>query len=328
MSSFRVLDLLPPPFHNIEAEVLSGLAEVDIQDYEDEESLKGLAKDADALLIWYSIPVTKGVIEGMERCKVIVDAGVGYDNIDLEAAGRKGIHVCNVPDYCVDEVADHALGLMLALLRKIPAMDRSVRSGQWDFRLAIPISSLRGKVLGVVGLGRIGSALTLRCQSLGMRILVYDPYIPPGKEKSFGAEAVSWDRILEESDVLTFHVPLTEETRHMLGVEEFNRMKSTAVVVNTSRGEVIQRPALEGALEKGLIAGAACDVLEDEPPAGGQFDPEDPLLQADNFLITPHMAFFSYESGITLRRMAGEEIRRVLEGNVPRSAVNLEYLRG
>ncbi|MFQ5837710.1 MAG: C-terminal binding protein [Thermoplasmata archaeon] len=327
MLSFRVLDLLPPPFHSIEVEVLSGLADVDIQEYEDEASLREMVADIDALLLWYSIPVPQGVIAGMEKCKVIVDAGVGYDNIDLEAAGRKGICVCNVPDYCVDEVADHTLGLILALTRKISSMNKSVHSGQWDFRLAIPVTRLRGKVLGVVGLGRIGSAVALRCHALGMRILVYDPYIPPGKERSFGAEAVSWNRILEESDVLTLHVPLTEETRHMVGPDEFRRMKDTAVVINTSRGEVIAREALQEALEAGLIAGAACDVLEDEPPIGGQFDPEDPLLQHDNFVVTPHMAFFSYESGVELRTKAAEEVARVLKGEEPRAPVNLEYLR-
>ncbi len=328
MPALRVLDLLPPPMHNVEVEVLEGLAQVDIREYEDETSLRDLASDVDALLVWYSIPVTKSVIDRMERCKVIVDAGVGYDNIDLESAGRRGIYACNVPDYCVDEVADHTLGLMLALLRKIPAMDSSVRSGNWDFRAAIPIASLRGKVLGVVGLGRIGSAMTLRCLPLGMKVRVYDPYIPPGKEKSFGAEAVSWDRILAESDVLTLHVPLTEETRHMLGLEEFRKMKDTAVVINTSRGEVIDKETMVEALEKGMIGGAACDVLEGEPPAGGEFNTEDPLLQLDNFIVTPHMAFFSFESGMALRRMAAEEIARVLKGEEPRAPVNLEYMDG
>jgi D-3-phosphoglycerate dehydrogenase len=314
--------------HNVEVEVLKDLAEVDIREYEDEASLREMVSDIDALLVWYSIPVPRSVIERMERCKVIVDAGVGYDNIDLEAAGERGIYVCNVPDYCVDEVADHTLGLMLALLRKIPAMDRSVREGQWDVRLAIPVPRLRGKVVGIVGLGRIGSAVALRCQALGMRVIVYDPYIPPGREKSFGAEAVSWERILEESDVLTLHVPLTEETRHMIGLEEFRRMKDTAVVINTARGEVIDRKALAEALKRGFIAGAACDVLEDEPPIGGEFDPEDPLMKVDNFIVTPHMAFFSYESGVELRTKAAEEIARVLRGEEPRAPVNLEYLRG
>lgn len=327
MTAFRVLDLLPPPMHNVEIEVLKDLAEVDIREYEDEASLRKMVLDIDALLVWYSIPVPRSVIERMERCKVIVDAGVGYDNIDLEAAGERGIYVCNVPDYCVDEVADHTLGLMLALLRKIPAMDRSVREGQWDVRLAIPVPRLRGKVVGIVGLGRIGSAVALRCQSLGMRIIVYDPYIPPGREKSFGAEMVSWERILEESDVLTLHVPLTEETRHMIGLDEFKRMKDTAVVINTARGEVINRRALVEALRKGLIGGAACDVLENEPHIGGEFDPGDPLLRVDNFIVTPHMAFFSYESGVELRTKAAEEVARVLRGEQPRAPVNLAYLR-
>ncbi len=326
MTSKRVLDLLPPPMHNIEIEVLKDLAEVDIQEYSDEDSLRELAADADALLLWYSIPVPKTVVEAMRTCKVIVDAGVGYDNIDLESAGRRGIYVCNVPDYCVEEVADHTLALMLALLRKIHAMDRSVRSGDWDFRLAIPVARLRGKVLGIVGLGRIGSAVALRANALGLRILEHDPYIPPGREKAFAAEAVSWDRLLEESDILTLHVPLTDETRHMLGPEGFRKMKDTAIVVNTSRGEVVDRAALHEALERGQIAGAACDVLEDEPPAGGRFDANDPLLHHDNLILTPHMAFFSYESGIELRTKAAQEIARVLRGDEPRAPVNLEYM--
>lgn len=322
-----VADFLPPP-HDIEIELLKDVAEVKVFQYKDEESLIEASKDADALLVWYSIPIPERVINMLSKCKVIVDAGVGFDNIDIKVAGERGIYVCNVPDYCVEEVADHTIGLMLMLIRKFHVYDRAVKNGMWDFRVAAPIFRIKGKVLGIVGLGRIGTAVAIRAKALGLKVVAYDPYLPLGREKSLDVERVEdLKELLQKSDVVTLHVPLTDETFHMIGEKEIMMMKPTSYLINTSRGEVIDRNALTKALENKWIAGAACDVLEGEPPTGSTIDINDPLLKLDNVILTPHSAFFSMESGMELRTKAAMEISRVLKGETPKYAVNMDLLR-
>jgi len=316
-----VTDFLPPP-PDIESEVLHPIASVHVLQAESEDSLGSEIDEAAALLVWHRIKISEKTIARLKRCKAIVRCGVGFDNVDLAAAGKRGIYVCNVPDYCVDEVSDHTIALLLTLHRKITVYDDSVKSQVWDFRVAKPIRRLKGQTLGIVGLGRIGTATALKAKALGLTVIAYDPYIPPGKEKSLGVEAVDFDRLLEASDIVSLHVPLTEETYHMIGPTQLRKMKPTAIILNTSRGAVIDNRALYDALKEGVIAGAGLDVLEQEPPPA-----DASLLRLPNVVATPHVAFYSEDSLREVRRKAAEEAARILSGGKPRNPVNMEFYK-
>ncbi len=285
-----------------------------------EEEIIALAREADAILNCYA-KITARVIAGLRRCRIIARYGIGVDNVDLVAASRAGILVTNVPDYCVDEVSDHALALLLALARQLVRADRAVKDGTWDVRPHAGIRRLRGQTVGLLGFGKIARALASKVQALGMRLLTYDPYLDAGPVAHYGAQAVGLDRLLAEADVLSIHVPLTPETRGLVGERELARMKPTAFLLNTSRGGIVDEKALAGALEAGRLAGAALDVLSEEPP------PLDhPLRRAPNAILTPHLAFYSRESMVELQTKAAEEIARALRGEPPRSPVNPEVL--
>ena len=285
-----------------------------------EEEIIALTQEADAVLNCYA-KMTAPVIEGMKRCRIIARYGIGVDNVDLAAATRAGILVTNVPDYCIDEVSDHALALFLALARRIATAHGAVKTGDWDVVSHTGIRRLRGQTLGLVGFGKIAKALASKVQPLGMKVLVYDPYLDAELIFRHGAEAVSLDRLLAEADAISIHVPLSSETHNLIGERELALMKSAAFLINTSRGGIVDEQALAAALKERQLGAAALDVLSIEPP------PLDhPLRDAPNVILTPHLAFYSRESVIELQTKAAEEVARALKGEPPRSPVNREVL--
>ena len=285
-----------------------------------EEEIIALTRGADAVLNCYA-KMTARVIESLDRCKIIARYGIGVDNVDLPAATRAGILVTNVPDYCVDEVSDHALALLLALARQIVAADRAVKGGVWNVVPHAGILRLRGQTLGLLGFGKIARLLASKTQALGMKVLAYDPYVDSAAIERQGVEAASLDRLLVEADVISIHVPLSPETRNLIGQRELARMKPTAFLINTSRGGIVDEEALAETLKAGRIGGAALDVLSAEPPSA-----DHPLRHAPNVILTPHLAFYSRESVVELQTKAAEEVARALKGEPPRSPVNREVL--
>ena len=279
-----------------------------------EEDLIRECRDADGLLIQYA-PSTRKVLEQLPRCKVLSRYGVGVDSIDLKAATDFGIIVANVPDYCVDEVAIQAVTLFMALIRKTVFFDQKVRAGHWDFTEGGPIHRIRGKTMGLVGCGKIGMEVAKMASTLGMQVLAFDPYI----QKAEGIRLVDLDTLLKESDVISIHCPLNESTRHLIGEKAFHQMKKRPLIVNTSRGPIIDGTALIEALKGGLISGAGLDVLEKEP-----LDPQSPMLKMENVIFSPHMGFYSEESIRELNRRTAENVADVLLGKWPRSVVNRE----
>ena len=287
-----------------------------------EEEIIELTRGADAVLNCYA-KMTARVIEKLDRCKIIARYGIGVDNVDLAAATRAGILVTNVPDYCIDEVSDHTLALLLALARQIVAADRAVKAGAWDVVAHSEIRRLREQTLGLVGFGKIAIAVTAKAQAFGLRVLACDPYLGSEVIARHGVETVDFDRMLAEADVISIHVPLSPETRNLIGTPELARMKPTAFLINTSRGGIVDEPALATALKENRLGGAALDVLSVEPP------PLDhPLRQAPNLILTPHLGFYSRESVIELQTKAAEEVARALKGEPPRSPVNREVFNG
>jgi D-3-phosphoglycerate dehydrogenase len=285
-----------------------------------EAEIIALAQDADAILNCYA-KMTAQVIEQLKNCKIIARYGIGVDNVDVVAATRAGILVTNVPDYCIDEVSDHALALLLALARRIVIAGGAVKAGAWDVVSHAGIRRLRGQTLGLVGFGKIAKALASKVEPLGMKVLAYDPYVDPALISQHGAKAVSLDTLWAEADAISIHVPLSPETRNLIGARELAAMKPTAFLINTSRGGIVDEQALEQALRSGQIGGAALDVVSVEPPPS-----DHPLRQAPNMILTPHLAFYSRESLIELQTKAAEEVGRALKGEPPRSPVNPEVL--
>lgn len=280
-----------------------------------EEDLIRECRDADALINQYA-PLTRQVLSQLKNCKVIVRYGVGVNNVDLEAASEYGIQVCNVPDYGIDEVSDHALALMYTLTRKTLLLANAVRKGEWDFSISRPILRLRKQVVGVVGLGRIGSAFAKKAYGAGFKVIGFDQKRTIREDMSF-MESVSFEELLQQSDIISIHCPLTEQTKNMFGEKELRSMKNSAYLINTARGGIIDEVALDQALREGWIAGAALDVLELEPPR-----PDHPLLQHDTFIATPHVAWYSEQAFDELKRKAAEEAVRVLTGQEPLNRVN------
>lgn len=274
------------------------------------------AREADALINQYA-PIDDAVLAALERCLVVVRYGVGVDTVDVEAATRRGVWVVNVPDYGTEEVSDHALALLVNLLRGISRLDRAVRAGEWDYSAVRPLRRVRDLTVGVVGCGRIGAAFARKAKCLGVRVLGHDPVRAPEELEDGGVEPAGFDELLAASDAVSLHAPLTEETRHLIGAEQLRRMKTGAYLINTSRGGLVDQGALLAALDGGEIGGAALDVLEGEPPEKG-----DPLVSHERALITPHAAWYSEESTQALKTEVAREVVRVLSGERPRSPVN------
>lgn len=312
-----------------EREILGDLARVTALGAHDEKELVGHVEQADALIVYHEINITRATIERLLRCKLIVRGGVGLDNVDRQFARTRGITVANVPDYGSEEVADAALAMILTLVRGVHVMNSRLRSGvgPWSYQQVVPLVRLRGKVLGVVGLGRIGTAMALRGKALGMDVVFYDPYKPDGYDKSLGIRRVeALDELLAQSMVVSLHCPLTEETHHMLDAAAMARMPRGSYLVNTARGAIVDTAAVPGAIASGHLFGAALDVLEHEPPAA-----DDPLLAVwrdpshpahHRLIVTPHAAFYSEQGLMDIRQKTSEACRRAFLGLPPRNVVN------
>lgn len=283
-----------------------------------ENTLAELAKDVDAIMFCFA-QVTSKVLEAATQCKIAARYGIGVDNVDIPKATELGIVVTNVPDYCMDEVTDHALGMILALNRRLVPHTRDVVRGGWnDVALNQPMHRTRGATMGIVGYGRIGRSLAAKAIGFGMNILTYDPMIEPGSSIE-GATATTLDELLEESDFVSLHVPLLPSTENMISAPELARMKKGSIIVNCARGGLIDENALASALESGHIAGAGLDVVEPTPP-----NPSSPLLAQENVIITPHTAFFSQASTVELEERTAGEVVRVLAGDKPENWINPE----
>jgi D-3-phosphoglycerate dehydrogenase len=286
---------------------------------EDAETVIARTRDADALVVVYS-PITRAVMSALEGLKVVVRTGVGYDVIDVPAATDLGVVIVNIPDLWIREVANHALALLLAWNRKIVTSDRQVRSGIWS--TGVPggrTGSLHGETVGIVGLGNIGSAFARRVAALETKVIAHDPYVDDARFEALGVERVSLEALAERSDYVSVHTLLNAETRHLIGEKFFRRMKPTAILINTSRGPVVDEAALIRALDDNRLAGAALDVWEQEPVAT-----DNPLLKMDNVIATPHSAYFSSAAVAQVPRRCGEEAARVLTGQRPLNVVNAE----
>ena len=264
----------------------------------------GSASAAIGLIVQYA-SITGDVLRALPACRVVGRYGVGLDTIDTATAAVLGIRVVNVPDYSTDEVADHALGLILALTRGIVPLDRGVQAGTWDFRLAGRVRRSSSQQVGVVGLGRIGTALARRTAALGYTVVGSDPLGGRGS----GVRVVELDELLATSDVVSIHAPLDPTTRHLIDARTLALMRPTAILVNTSRGGLVDHDALAEALRTGRLAGAGLDVLEHEP-----ISPDDPLIGLPNVVLTPHAAFYSEESLIEMKRKVSERVLGALSG--------------
>ncbi|MBI2941770.1 MAG: C-terminal binding protein [Chloroflexi bacterium] len=287
-----------------------------------EDELVALAGDVDGLLP-RGLKVTARLIQSLPNLKVISTSGIGTDAIDLDAATERGVVVANIHDVFVDEVANHAMALLLALAKKIVPLHQLTIAGKWGAHREImrPMPRITGEVLGLVAFGNIARAVARRAQAFDMRVIAFDPYVPPGAMEQVGVRPATLDQVFAESDFISAHVPLTKETYHLVDEPRFRLMKSTAYFINTGRGRTVDEVALIRALQAGWIAGAGLDVLEQEPP-----DPGNPLLHMANMVITPHMASVSDVSDVERRRRAGENVARVLQGRQPRNVVNRAVL--
>ena len=283
-----------------------------------EETLISLAGDVDAIMTCFA-QVTPNVLRAAPNCVAVGRFGVGVDNIAVDTATEMGMAVTYVPDYCVDEVSDHVMALLLAFNRRIVLFDNSVKNAGWgSVPLTMRMMRLRGKTLGVIGFGRIGQSVAQKALAFGFRVLAYDPYMTAEQCALRGARKVEdMDAVLRESDFVTLHSPLNEETRGLIGARELDVMKSDAFLINCARGLLIDESALYDALTGGGIAGAGLDVMEDNHPPS-----DHPLLGLDNIIITPHVAFFSQEATLELEQRAAREVAYVLTGRMPDNLVN------
>jgi D-3-phosphoglycerate dehydrogenase / 2-oxoglutarate reductase len=295
-------------------------AQLRLADEPKPEAILRVAKDADALFATYA-KITAEMIRQMTRCRIISRFGIGVDNVDIAAATERGIVVTKVPDYCIDEVSDHAMALLLTAVRKIPLANRMVQDGRWEMPAVVPIHRLRGTVLGLVGFGRIPQLVAPKAQSFGMRVISFDPYIPNHLFESAHVESVDFADLLKMSDYISIHAPLLPETQGLFNDDAFRQMKPHAYLINTARGPIVDEAALARALDAGRLTGAALDVMAKEPPTGS------PLLGRPNVIITPHTSFYSEESLADLETKAAEEVVRVLKGQAPKNPVNPEALK-
>ena len=266
--------------------------------------------------------ISAAVIRRLPQLKAVVRYGIGVDTVDLAECTRRGIYVANVPDYCIEEVATHALALVLSWARKIPIAQANTRAGHWDVAPVKPLQSPRDLILGILGFGRIAQSLCRMARGIGFQVWASDPYVPKSRILAKGARPVSLNTLVRRSDFISLHLPLSSKTRHIINAAQLKKMKPTAYLVNTARGELVDETALGLALKKGWIAGAALDVMEKEPPS-----PDHPLRSLDNCVITPHCAWYTERSQKELRQKACAEVVRVLRGHVPKSIVNRRALR-
>ena len=330
MSRAKVIitDFVSEPL-DLEREVLGDLADVVALDALSEEELIGRIEEVDAVMVYHQFNISARVIGGLTRCKLIVRCGAGVDNVDHAFARTLGIPVANIPDYGTEDVADTAIAMMMTLGRAVHTLNSRLQRGDapWHYKAVAPVHRLRGRVCGIVGVGRIGGAMALRAKALGMDVVFFDPYVPDGRDKSLGIRrAETLEDLLRQSHVVSVHCPLTEETRHLINDATLSLLPQGAIVVNTARGAVVDAHAVLRAIERGHLMGAGIDVLEKEPPHD-----DDPLLRAwrdprhpahDRLILNPHAAFYTEEGLRDMRVKGSENVRRVLLGGAARNVVN------
>ncbi|WP_367176534.1 C-terminal binding protein [Haloarcula rubripromontorii] len=275
-------------------------------------------KDADALIVDAGTQVTAEVVEAGDSLKVVGRAGIGVDNIDVRAAVDAGVTVVNVPDYSVEEVSTHTFALVLACLRKIPTFDRSVKRGEWEWTVGQPIRRLAGSTVGLVAFGKLASRFAAKLRGFDVDVVAHDPYVPEYRMGDLGVESVTFETLLADSDIVSLHAPLTDETRGMVDAGAFDRMRDDALLVNTARGGLVDETALYDALVSGDLGGAGLDVREAEPPG------DSPLHDLDSVVCSPHVAWYSEESRVELTQTVAEDVIRVLRGAEPENPVDPE----
>jgi D-3-phosphoglycerate dehydrogenase/C-terminal binding protein len=312
-----------------ERQVLGEIADLVALDASSEKDLIGNVDNADALMMYHNVTISPETIKRLTNCKLIVRCGVGYDNVDYKFARTRGIPVANVPDYGTEEVADSAIGLMLTLTRGIHFLNSLYRGGEkgWTYRSAVPVHRLRGRVFGVIGLGRIGTAAAVRAKALGMDVHFYDPLKPDGHDKALGIKRVdTLDELLKKSHVVSVHCPLTPDTNRMIDAAAIAKMPRGSFLVNTARGAVVDTSAIPPAIASGQLAGAGIDVLAEEPPPA-----DDPLVRAwrdpnhlayHRVIVNPHSAFYSEEGLLDMRLKGAKAVQNALLGRPLLNVVN------
>ena len=287
-----------------------------------EDEIVGAAAEAQVILCGGAPKISAAVIRRLPQLKAVVRYGIGVDTVDLAECAKRRIYVANVPDYCIEEVATHALALILSWARKIPIARANTRAGHWDVASVKPLQSPRDLFVGILGFGRIAQSLCRMARGIGFQVLASDPYVAKSRILKKGARPVSLNGLVRQSDFISLHLPLSTKTRHIINAEQLKKMKPTAYLVNTARGELIDEQALQAALNRGDLAGAALDVMEKEPPS-----PDHPLRTMENLILTPHCAWYTERSQNELRRKACAEVIRVLRGGIPKNLVNKVALR-
>jgi D-3-phosphoglycerate dehydrogenase len=294
-------------------------ATLETLDEKTEAAVADAVRGAHGIIVDAATPVTPKVVEATETLQVIGRAGIGVDNIDVEAAVDSDVRVVNVPKYSLDEVSTHAFALLLACVRAIPQYDRSVKAGTWNWRTGRPLDRLSGQTLGLAGFGSIARRLASKLRTFGVDLIATDPYVDASTMRDYDVEEVSFDALLGRVDRLSIHLPLYDETRHVFSTPEFERLSDHCIVVNTSRGSIIDQEALEEALETDEIARVGLDVLESEPPAAGST-----LLERDDVVVTPHTAWYSEASREDLSEGVARAVAAVLRGETPDNVVDPE----
>ncbi len=323
-----ITDFITEPL-DVEHKILGEVAEIVALGANSEADFKDQLRQADAIMMYHFLSISRATIETLERCKLIVRCGAGYDNVDYAFARERGIPVANVPDYGTEDVADTAIGLVLSLARGTHLYNQLCQRGTdtWTYTLAAPLRRIRGRVFGVIGVGRIGTATVLRAKALGFDVVFYDPHVTDGRDKSLGVRrAETIEELLSQSNVVSCHCPLTPETKYIINPSSIELMPRESILVNTARGGVVDPLAVLKGLESGILAGAAIDVLEQEPPHA-----DHPLLKAwrdpkhpahDRLILTPHAAFYSEEGLLDMRIKGSQNCLRALTGAPIRSLVN------
>ena len=303
-SPFPSLDPAKKALEDANAEVIQSPSST-------EEDIIKSAEYADAILVTYA-KLNENILRSLKNCKAIGRFGIGVDNIDLKVAGELGISVNYVPDYCLDEVSDQAMAMIISMARKIPQSNKLVQSGRWEMPAVVPMYRLRGKTVGLIGFGNIPRLMTPKAQAFGFNVIAADPYAPKELFEKFNVESVTMDELYERSDFISVHAPLLPETKGLVNKEAFKKMKKTAIIVNTARGPLIDEKDLIEALDNKEIGGAGLDVVETEPL------PEDSaLIGRDNVILAPHTAFYSVEALEELQTKAASDVARVLNGEEP-----------
>jgi len=303
-SPFPNLDLAKAALKRVDAEVVQAKSA-------SADDILAVAKDADGVLVTYA-KLPGELLRQFKKCKVIGRFGLGVDNIDLPAAKELGITVTYVPDYCLREVSDHAMALLLSLTRKIPLSNKLVQAGRWEMPAVVPIQRLEGQVLGLIGLGGIPRAMVPKAQAFGYKVIANDPFLPKDVFQSLNVESVSLDELYARSDAISVHAPLMPATRGLVNADAFAKMKKGVLIVNTARGPLIDEAALLAALDSGKVAGAALDVITTEP-----MPKDSPLIGRDNLILTPHTGFYSIQALEELQSKCASDVARVLSGEKP-----------